>query len=429
MARTVRNAKIDSRSARTKLAARGEPYWTKISKGCFVGYRKGERGGTWIGRYRDVEGRQRYKALGAADDAMDADGIKVLKFDQAQGAARDWFEKQARIDAGADEPKRPLTVRDVIDLYIEAYSAEGKSVSSTKYVVEAHILPTLGDLVVQELTTARIRKWRDRLAGGPARVRSGRGTEQAYKPEPRDPETIRQRRSTANRILTILRAALNYAWQEGKVSSDDAWRRVRPFKEVDAARVRYLNQDECKRLVNASDPEIRPMVQGALLTGCRYGELASLKVADFNQDAETLLVRITKTGKPRHVVLTEDGGRYFYALAVGREADDLMFKKDNGMPWGRSHQGRPLAEACARAKIKPAANFHALRHTYASHAVMGGVPLQVIAGNLGHADIRMVEKHYGHLAPSYRAERIRAGAPTLGVVEKSKISPLQRKAH
>ncbi len=429
MARTVRNAKIDSRSTRTKLAARGEPYWTKISKGCFVGYRKGAKGGTWIARYRDAEGQQRYQALGAADDAMDADGIKVLKFDQAQGAARDWFEKQARIDAGADEPKRPFTVRDAINFYMETYSAEGKGVSNTKYAVDAHILPTLGDLVVQELTTARIRKWLDKLASGPARVRSGRGTEQAYKPEPHDLEKIRQRRSTANRVFTILKAALNFAWQEGNVPSDSAWRRVRSFKAVDVARVRYLNQDECKRLVNASDPEICPMVQGALLTGCRYGELASLKVADFNQDAETLLIRVTKTGKPRHVILTEDGGRYFYALAVGREPDDLMFKKANGMPWGKSHQARPLAEACARARIKPAANFHALRHTYASHAVMGGVPLQVVAGNLGHVDTRMVEKHYGHLAPSYRAERIRAGTPTLGVVEKSKIAPLQRKAH
>jgi hypothetical protein len=45
---------------------------------------------------------------------------------------------------------------------------------------------------------------------------------------------------------------------------------------------------------------------------------------------------------------------------------------------------------------------------------MSGVPLLVVAKNLGHADTRMVERHYGHLAPSYIADAIRAGAPKFG---------------
>ena len=45
---------------------------------------------------------------------------------------------------------------------------------------------------------------------------------------------------------------------------------------------------------------------------------------------------------------------------------------------------------------------------------MAGVPLMVVSRNLGHADTRMVEKHYGHLAPSYVADAIRAGAPRFG---------------
>jgi hypothetical protein len=46
---------------------------------------------------------------------------------------------------------------------------------------------------------------------------------------------------------------------------------------------------------------------------------------------------------------------------------------------------------------------------------MNGTPLMVVAKNLGHADTRMVEKHYGHLAPSYVADAIRAGAPRFGI--------------
>jgi integrase len=295
----------------------------------------------------------------------------------------------------------------------------------TRSATETAPVRTGGHLEVQELTTARLRKWRDDLASSPARLRSGLGKELAFRPASDDRDAIRQRRSTANRVLTILKAALNHAWNEGEVPSDDAWRRLRPFKDADSARVRYLTEDECTRLVNSTDPGFRPMVQAALLTGCRYSELASLVVADYSSDAGAIQVRITKSGKPRHVILTADGQSYFDSLTAGREPEELMFRKANGNPWGRSHQTRPLRSACEHAGIKPPANFHALRHTYASHAVMGGVPLQVVADNLGHADTRMVEKYYGHLAPSYKAEQIRAGTPTLGVIGDTSVTSIR----
>jgi site-specific recombinase XerD len=93
----------------------------------------------------------------------------------------------------------------------------------------------------------------------------------------------------------------------------------------------------------------------------------------------------------------------------------LLLTKADGSAWKKSDQARPMADACKRAQIKPAASFHILRHSWASHAVMNGVPLMVVARNLGHSDTRMVEKHYGHLAPSYIADAIRAGAPTFGI--------------
>ena len=72
-----------------------------------------------------------------------------------------------------------------------------------------------------------------------------------------------------------------------------------------------------------------------------------------------------------------------------------------------------MRAACMHARITPPLGFHGLRHTWASLAVMNGVPLMVVARNLGHADTRMVEKHYGHMAPSYIVEAIHAGAPRL----------------
>ena len=56
---------------------------------------------------------------------------------------------------------------------------------------------------------------------------------------------------------------------------------------------------------------------------------------------------------------------------------------------------------------------------------MNGVPMQVVSENLGHADTRMVEKHYGHLAPSHKRDAIRAGAARFGLVAASNVRPLR----
>ena len=104
-----------------------------------------------------------------------------------------------------------------------------------------------------------------------------------------------------------------------------------------------------------------------------------------------------------------------------------MLTKSDGSRWLAHHQARPMREACKNAKIDPPANFHALRHTYASLAIMNTAPLNVVAHNLGHADTRMVQKHYGHLAPSYIADRIRETAPTFGIEADGKVVPMRRK--
>ena len=61
--------------------------------------------------------------------------------------------------------------------------------------------------------------------------------------------------------------------------------------------IRFLTSAEALRLANASDPEFRPLVRAALLTGCRYGELRALKVGDFDRENETLAIRQSKRGE------------------------------------------------------------------------------------------------------------------------------------
>jgi hypothetical protein len=54
-----------------------------------------------------------------------------------------------------------------------------------------------------------------------------------------------------------------------------------------------------------------------------------------------------------------------------------------------------------------------LRHTHGSLLAMRAVPMAVIARQLSHADTRMTEKHYAHLAPNYIADTIRKSFPRL----------------
>lgn len=56
---------------------------------------------------------------------------------------------------------------------------------------------------------------------------------------------------------------------------------------------------------------------------------------------------------------------------------------------------------------------------------MKGVPFGVIATQLGHADTRMVERHYGHLAPSYVADTVRAAFSSIGIGEPDNVIALK----
>ena len=426
MARTVRNPKIDTRSARSRLLQRREPYWTVISDGCALGYRRGAKGGTWIAKFRDEDGKRHLEAMGAADDARDPDGVSVFSFAQAQERARTWFDRKARDQAGDFAPlDRPYTVADALAEYRADYLRRGgKSADRLDWSADAWIKPELGTIELTKLNKKRIETWHQKLAETPARLRTKPGTAQKHRTADDSLEAVRRRRSTANRVLTILKAALNHAHREGKCTTDDGWRTVRAFREADAARLRYLSDDETRRLTNACPADFRALTTGALLTGCRYGELAAMTVDDFNPDSGTLRVRASKSGKPRHVHLTDEGRNFVAQRAAGKPGSSRLFLRGIGKPWGKSEQQRPLSAACSAARIEPPINFHGLRHTYASRLAMKGVPLAVIAAQLGHADTRMVEKHYGHLAPSYIAETVRAAFGSLGILEPTNVAPI-----
>ncbi|SNB54412.1 Site-specific recombinase XerD [Rhodoplanes sp. JGI PP 4-B12] len=392
--------------------------------------------GKWVVRH--YVGGQAYEVEtldGGADDRTDADGVAILNFRQAQQKARELMQRRAHAAAGKSGP---YTVNNALDDYFKWLEGEGRSaraIQDAKGRAAAFIRPKLGKMEVGKLPADDLRNWRNGIAKSLPRVRTKPGEKQQHRPAPEGAtadeleDDRRARRSTANRIWTTLRAALNLAFANEKVPSDAAWRKITPYKGVDKARVRYLEVADAHRLANTVDIKFRPMVQAALLTGGRYGQLARLVVADFNRDAGTVRMASRKgdgTEKVYHVHLTDEGVRFFKQTALDRsDPKSLLFPKPDGTAWQKSDQARPMQEASDRAKIKPAVNFHCLRHTYASHAVMNGAALLVVAQNLGHTDTRMVEKHYGHLSTSYVAEAIRKNAPRFGFKVDSNVAAIR----
>ena len=431
MAAIVKHAKFETRTARARLKRGRQAHWRAIIKRTHLGYQRwpDESDGRWILRHfigsalkggKHFYSKYRTIALGRADDAEQADGRRILSFEQAEAAAR------AMVDAPQNKVHR-MTVRQALDRYVEFKVSQGQSVSDLLSRARAHILPVLGSFVVEELTAEQLRRWLATMASMPAQVRPKAGKPQ-YQPAPETDEDIRRRRATANRVLTMLKAALNHAFDEGLVASRDAWgRRLKPYRDVEVARVRFLSIEEARRLINACDPEFRPMVRAALETGARYSELTRMEVSDFNPDAGTLAVRKSKTGKARHIVLTEEGIAFLRGFCAGRAGHELMFTHSDGSGWKASEQGRPMAEASERAKLK-AVTFHILRHSWASASAMAGVPLTVIAANLGHAaGSPVTAKHYAHLAPSHVRDAIRAGAPKYGIASDTSVVPLRKR--
>jgi len=417
MARLKRDARLESREGRSKLSAQGEPYWRTLETGVALGYRKGRRGGVWIVRRWDGS-KKHQRRLGMADDFEDADGRTILDYKAAYRAA---IEKHDRAVADAASGADPTyTVAKAIQAYLEWATTHNKDVSRVELAAKRHILPKLGDKPVADLTATELRSWHASLleaAPPPARRRAEGEPRGKLKP---------RTKSTANRIYTILRAALNRAYEDGKVASDGAWRRVKPFRNAENPRRRFLPREECRRLLNVCEPPFRDLVQGALVTGCRYGELCAMQVSDYHEDSGTVTVSASKSGKARHIPLTAEGVALFDRLTVGKADKDRIFTDGAGEPWAPHHQTRPMRSASVKAEIDPPASFHLLRHTYASHLALAGVPLHVIADVLGHADTRMTSVHYAHLMPSYIADTVRKHLPQFDVVEQ-KVKPLRAK--
>src|SRR6185369_16364502 len=168
MAGTVKHAKLESRTARSRLKRGRQPHWQALVPGrVHLGYQcwKGEPVGRWVMRRYIGNGKYRVAALGLSDDDAKADGVRVLSFEQADAKAR------AMVATPGNGRIERLTVRQALNRYIEQKRTLGQPVGDVTSRGAVHILPSLGDMVVAEVTAEQLRRWLATMAAGPAQSR------------------------------------------------------------------------------------------------------------------------------------------------------------------------------------------------------------------------------------------------------------------
>jgi integrase len=421
MARTARAGFLETRTARLKLAANKKPYWSRSGKaGVHIGYRRRkphgrDANGSWVARRYTGAGNYETEGFAEADDFSEADGASILSYDQAiakLGVQLSEVQKRTR-----------YTVGNAVDDYIVSLKLNATTALETHGMLKHYLIgfPSAdgsqgADRVLSQLTRDDFAPWPAwALANPPLGRRKTRATPAKPMSADQAAEAVRRRKERVNRVLNNVLGCLNLAHENERVPSDIAWSKLRRFKGTEQARIRWLDLDECARFTKACAADIRKIAQGGLLTGARWSELRRMRAGDYDSNAGTVLIAQTKRKKSRHIYLTDEGKRAFTEWTSGLARDELVFTRTSGEPWGSHDQHRPMSEARAAAGLDDQVTFHTLRHTYASTLVKAGVHLSIVAQSLGHADTRMVEKHYGHLAPSHVAQAIRAHLPSFGV--------------
>lgn len=390
MPQSVR-APVEARSRRLRLAPKGAPYWVPIERGLSVGYYRPAAGsGTWKARVLLGATPVRFgqTTLGHADDHADANGDTILSWPQAQAAARVWATKRTR--------SGPATVGHACERYLADLKARKgeRAERDAAGKIGKHVLPILGDQLLAELNADSLRSWQADLVHGA------------------DDEARRKSRDSANRVLAILKAALNLAFHDGLVAEDQAWRRVRAYRGVGEARKVILSPDDLQRLLDACGSDLRPLVAMGACTGARLGELTAARVSAFDMGSATLRVS-GKTGS-REIHLNDAAAALCRQLADGRRSEDMLFTTRVGGAWTESLHKRPFKEAVKRAGVDRRTTFYALRHAYISHALKTGVPAKAVADHCG-TSVRMIEQNYAKFLPEDRARYAAMAAPALDI--------------
>jgi len=206
----------------------------------------------------------------------------------------------------------------------------------------------------------------------------------------------------ANRELAVLKSLYNRCRDDLKIY-DGPTPRMKLLKET-AGRLRFLDADEEKALLEAAGEPLRTIILVGIHTGLRIKSeaLALLKAdVDLARGFVTVQAAYAKNGRTRTVPLNSTV-RAALARRIEKAPGAFVFAKRDGT---RVHSIKTAFDAaCERAGLADVSP-HTLRHTFASKRAMAGVDPRTIQDLVGWRSLLMVQR-YTHLSPAHKAAAI-----------------------
>lgn len=260
----------------------------------------------------------------------------------------------------------------VSQIYLPNIKVRKRSWQIDERIARQYLSPVFGHRVLSEINRCEVEDWLNSL------LESGLAP------------------SSCNRFLAVFKTICSFAETRGFLESGKSpCNGVSSFK-IHKQRERYLSQDEARRLMERLEQSDRPealALRLLLLTGARKNEILKARWENVNLEQRLLTVPLSKSGKPRHIVLSDA------AIAVIKSIPQKA-----GIPWlfpGHA-EGKPLSDVYlfwkklrAELGLKDV-RVHDLRHTFASFLVNSGYSLYEVQKVLGHADPRTTMR-YAHL--------------------------------
>jgi integrase len=285
-------------------------------------------------------------------------------------------------------------MRFVQDQYLPYVQSYKRSWKTDETVLRIHVLPKLGRLYLDEITPNSI----SALMVG---MRDA-----GYAP------------GTIGRAVVILRYLFNLARKWKALPSGH-----NPASDVpippDVQRNRFLSKDEISRLVEALRSDENQVAAKSvlllLLTGARRNEVTYLRWQHVDLQGSTFLVPLSKSGRPRYVVLNREACALLRSIRRSANNEYVFPSPVTGRPSASLHF--PWKRIRARAGL-PDVRLHDLRHSFASVLVNKKVNLYDVQRLLGHANAKATQR-YSHLSN----ETLTKAADVMGDL----LEPLLRK--
>jgi integrase len=388
--RKIRSAKLETRSARLRLAPRSKPYFVRLTRGVALGYRRTKTAGTWLVRVT-AAGLDWTERLAGADDNVDADGRDVLTYDDAQA--------KARIVAGAGKPTEANTVKAAIDRYEEHLKSRGGDMRNVKRV-RYHLPEKLAARVVATLLAEELTKFRDELV---AKVKP----------------------ATVDRTMRGLKAALNLAANTDERITRRPWRTaLATVAGASEARNVILDEGDMRTAIGAAyrdSVEFGELVELMAVTGARPSQLVRLRGEDIQGD---WIDARTRQRQPRVMMPVSHKGSGLKKMThrpvpiteklaeriKGRTG--VLLKRADGKPWAEVGLANYFAAAMRGLKFNnpTKVTMYALRHTSIVRQLLANVPVRVVAA-LHDTSVMMIERNYSRYIADHADELARPTLP------------------